>query len=359
MGNLPPITEGKWVEVIDFEDKHEGFYHATGYIKPCTWPIIIRSLGKFEYANDEHIENVPISSYELREALQRKELVPEKIKGYIWIPDKNAAKPFKNYVKEFFGLKNQSKNGILLRIMYKLLLNSLYGKTYQAIRQTDYEEASEWFRDKKTGAIRKNEIRYRAGGIYLPHIGAWITSMCRARLHHLLHRYKAIDCATDSFKTVYRASEGNRLGEVKLEAEGLLLLIRPKLYVMFSNEVQQAVFEKHSGNLREYLTQNLQRIELRKDIVKYALHGFWGDVHTLLDLYAKKGKEYVVKHMTKIKESLRQRKQPKVMEIRKRHIRVDWEEEKQIMPCGLTKKEAVKQREMCTEKCGTCAYFEL
>lgn len=280
----------------------------------------------------------------------------EKIKGHIWIPEKDATNPFETYVKEFFALKNQSKDDTSLRIMYKLLLNSLYGKTYQAIRQTDYEETSEWIRDEKTGLIRKNEIRYRAGGIYLPHVGAWITSMCRARLHQLLHKYQAIDCATDSFKTVHKAKEGKKLGELKLEAEGLLLLIRPKLYIMFSKDLQLEVFEKYNGNLRKYIKQNLQELELQKDTVKYALHGFWGDVYTLLNLYTNRGTEYIVEHMNKIKESLRQRKQPRVMETRKRHVRVNWKEEKQIMPCGLSKRKALKQKELCNGNCRTCAY---
>ena len=113
--------------------------------------------------------------------------------------------------------------------------------------------------------IRKNEIRYRAGGIYLPHVGAWITSTCRTRLHQLLHQYQAIDCATDSFKTVHKAKEGKKLGELKLEAEGLLLLIRPKLYIMFPKNLQLEVFEKYNGNLRKFLKQNLQKRELQKD----------------------------------------------------------------------------------------------
>ena len=42
--------------------------------------------------------------------------------------------------------------------------------------------------------------------------------------------------------------EDHRLGELKLESEGLLLLIKPKLYVMFSKEVQTEV--QREGNLR-------------------------------------------------------------------------------------------------------------
>lgn len=166
------------------------------------------------------------------------------------------------------------KSDFSLKTVYKLLLNGLYGKTYQTIRQTSYEETSEWTWNHETETCFRNEIEYRAGGIYLPHIGAWITSLCRARLHQLLHQYEAIDCATDSFKTTRRAKEGKGLGELKLESEGLLLLVRAKLYVMFSNEVQREVFKEYNRDLREFLKHNLEKLDFQKDVVKYASHGF-------------------------------------------------------------------------------------
>jgi len=60
--------------------------------------------------------------------------------------------------------------------------------------------------------------------------------------------------------------------------------------------------------------------------------------------------------MNKIKESLKQRKQPRVMETRNRRIRVDWKKETHIMPCGFAKREAMSQKELCNEKCGLYAY---
>ena len=91
-----------------------------------------------------------------------------------------------------------------------------------------------------------------------------------------------------------------RHGELKLESEGLLLLIKPKLYVMFSKPIQVEV--EKEGNLREYLKKNLDSLNVGEDIVKYALHGFWGNPKQLLELYVEKGNEYIVEHMVKIKE---------------------------------------------------------
>lgn len=36
---------------------------------------------------------------------------------------------------------------------------------------------------------------------------------------------------------------------------------------------------------------------------------------------------------------------------RARHMRVDWKREKQIMSCGLIRKEAIKEKELCNGNC--------
>jgi len=142
---------------------------------------------------------------------------------------------------------------------------------------------------------------------------------------------------------------------LKLEAEGLLLLIKPKLYVMFSEAVKKEV--ENEGNLRKYLKKNLETLEIRENnkIVKYALHGFWGNAKQLLELYAEKGNEYLIQHMVKIREAIRQRKQPRIMETQKRHIHVDWDQE--VKPCGHPMNDALKTVELCCGNCFQCAYL--
>ena len=74
------------------------------------------------------------------------------------------------------------------------------------------------------------------------------------------------------------------LGGLKKESEGILFLLKPKLYVMFSKERQREILQQ--GDIREYLKRELNTMEMGKDIVKYASHGFQGDVFTLLNLIA-------------------------------------------------------------------------
>lgn len=57
-----------------------------------------------------------------------------------------------------------------LFVTYMLLLNTLYGKTFQAIGQTDYEEEPELVWNESRQRAVRNRILYRAGGLYLPHV---------------------------------------------------------------------------------------------------------------------------------------------------------------------------------------------
>jgi len=351
MTELPPITSGEWKETDYFVDEFEGFYLVTGYVQQCKYPILLRNSYSFDYANGERVVDVPTCSYELREAIKCREIDIESVRGYVWIPDGNSENPFRDYVLDFYNKKNSTPKDNSLHITYKLLLNTLYGKTFQAVRQTDYEEEPDQVWNESQQRAVRNRILYRAGGMYLPHIASWITSMCRARLHSDLHKYEAIDCATDSFKTIQRIQESDALGGLRLDCEGLLLLVRPKVYIMFSPKIQEV---ESFGNLREYLKRNLNQLNTTTDIVRYATHGFWGTPRQLLELYVEKGNEYTVQHMTKIREAIRQGKQARIMTTQRRTLRVNWEDELGL--CGFKKKDAIHTYEMCNLQCLRCPY---
>jgi hypothetical protein len=176
-----------------------------------------------------------------------------------------------------------------------------------------------------------------------------------------LHKYKALECSTDSFKTFDTVETGSKLGQLKLVSEngvsvdGMFLVFRPKLYVFFSKEIQNRVVQDYNGDLRLFLKEKLVSLKIGKDILRYALHGFRGDVYDLLTLYQQKKNDYFFRHMTKIKESIRQHKQPRIMEKRKGKISMNWEHH--IGLCGLPMKKAFETKEMCTENCITCAHF--
>jgi len=101
-----------------------------------------------------------------------------------------------------------------------------------------------------------------------------------------------------------------------------------KLYIMFSPSVQDEALRV--GNLRDYLSKNLTSLSYSEtgDITKFALHGFWGTPEQLLRLYAEKSDKYLVHHMTKIRESILEGKNARVMETQERTLRTDWDQER-------------------------------
>jgi hypothetical protein len=321
MANLPNITKGEWKKVDSFDYEHEGFYRISGFVKPCKYPIIIKSLSSMDYASNEFVSNIPVSSYELREALETQELDLKKLEGYVWLPHNEAKNPFKDYVLHFYQEKENYEKGSPLYIKAKLLLNSLYGKCYQTLIDPRSENREDYRVYPEDRQIRKIEKFYKAGGLYLPHVGSWITSQTRAILHRDLHNFQGLDCATDSFKTPLDLPVSEELGMLKKECEGFLLLLRPKLYVMFSKDRQREILQH--GDFIDYLKREFGSFS-DKDFVKYALHGFQRNIYTLLDMVAQDRHEYYSKHMRTIREALRQQKQPRVMITQKRSLNVNW-----------------------------------
>lgn len=325
MGNLPNITKGNWEKVACFDNEHEGFYWISGFVKPCKYPLIIKNIVSMKFANNEYVSEIPIASYELREALRNHELNLKEIHGYIWIPHEKAVNPFKNYVEHFYEEKNRYEKTNPLYIQAKLLLNSLYGKTYQTLLDEESKNQADCYIDFKRNCLVDLKKFWRAGGLYLPHVGSWITSQCRAILHKALHDYEGIDCSTDSFKTTLNVETSNSLGGLKKESEGMLLLLRPKMYVMFSLEKQKEFLDSNLP-FTFWLKKKLSSLKIGKneDIVKFATHGFWGKPSRLLEMVANEKYVYEVKRMRKIREALRQHKNPRVMFTQKRALKMDW-----------------------------------
>jgi len=113
-------------------DDYEGFYLVSGQVHTCRYPVLLKNAHSLEYANGERISEAPVASYELREAIRSEELKVESAEGYVWKPSNHAENPFRDYVQDFYSRKNNTSRDHPLFVTYKLLLNTLYGKTFQA-----------------------------------------------------------------------------------------------------------------------------------------------------------------------------------------------------------------------------------
>jgi hypothetical protein len=364
MTQLPPLTKGEWKKVDSFDNEYEGFYEVTGLVKKCKYPIILPYSERFKFVGvrkDEKISNAPLVSYEIREALRLRELKIEKIRGYVWIPNKDAINPFKDYVEYFFKMKRDESIDSSFRWYYKIQLNSLYGKCIQTNPYPEYVNQPDFkVLDKDTNNVVSLKKRVYGGGLYLPHVASWITSFCRAKLHSDLHKYNALTCSTDSFMTKQQIplnEIGNELGQLKIDnLNGLLLFFRPKLYIYFTESISKEIQKRDS--LREYLKyinfKSNQNISLT---MKYALHGYRGTINDLLEMYKKKNNDYIYKHFWKTRESIIQKKPERirVVEDRKSKLNINWENERML--CGLTPNKAKDEKDLCIyPRCFECAY---
>jgi hypothetical protein len=295
MISLPAWTSGDYQKVFEIDYEHAGIYCVSGIAKRCDWPIIPDH--EFKYFNDKEFNDVWIASYELIEAIRCKEIEIKNIWGYVFIPDEKAVNPFKDYVDYFFKKKSGEKNA--KRFFFKLLLNSLYGKFCQSVRcNGDIDSISSWDEDPVTGEFSNLKISqiekiWRAGGLCHLFIATLITSFTRAHLHALEHKYRSLDCATDSIKTEIRPDSldlGLGIGELSLKSMSHhAYLIRNKVYVFFDGEKQQR--------------EGLEFVEGHGNVIHSARHGFHGPIKQLISMFENKQKTYKFKRMVKLKEA--------------------------------------------------------
>jgi hypothetical protein len=230
------------------------------------------------------------TGFELNEFTRQRQGLLSKVDGWYYDAEKDKReRPMQKFVHEFFRMKTTATEKIA-RESAKLMLNSLYGKFIQTRVEEEpyYDVAADTFHV---------DTSLRAGGLFNPFLAACITAHTRARLCQLESKYSAVHSATDGIISNVRKSLPNgdgELGSVSLEAEGDALVLRPKLYVIYS---RQRTADGKELQPSKYLHQRFIR--------KYALHGFRGSLESL-ETMLKEGKtEYEYTHVVGLKESLR------------------------------------------------------
>lgn len=308
MRSTPNFLKGEYRKVENVKHglpDEEGVYCITGEVVACKYPVLYTH--DFKPLPPGPVESVWVTSYELREALSRGEFVMDKARtnGWIWVPDKTYKhNPMIDYVDEFFSKKNTAGTWSE-REVYKLLLNSLYGKFIQSIEvdNTDPDLAFD-FSSKSGTEIGRKQRLFKAGGLFNPFIATLITGFTRVHLHKLEHQFKAYHASTDSVKLLGKNfvphTDPKSLGGYKLEVRGPCIMLRNKLYLHY---------EEGTGKLK-----------------KYALHGFAGKKEELFKLFTAGTRGYLVKHLLKVKEAMKRTDglAPLAMHELKRSLDVDF-----------------------------------
>jgi hypothetical protein len=284
MTQLPNMVRCWYRETDKFDDKHEGIYRVWGVVKNDRYPILYSHDFKV-IPHGERVDGLCVTSYELREALARGEFEMKKCRGILAHTDERYAhNPLRDFVNEFYELKEKAKTPDE-RQLYKIILNSLYGKFIQAIEVESDDDAA--LIDAGTGdVVKPAQKTFKAGSSYHPFIASLITGFVRVYLHQLEHRFNAVHSSTDSviFKwdDAYRGwiDRHKGLGGVELKVRGTCYLVRNKVYVWTDNN---------------------------DNVLKWATHGISIDGVGLLNLIRRRKNSYTVRKIAKVRESLRRK----------------------------------------------------
>jgi len=304
MKQIPNFISGHYEYRGKYDPDYEGVWCICGKLSNCKYPILFSH--NFKPLRDK-ADNVWVTSYELKEALKMKEIILKTCYGYIYIPSYSEYNPLCDFVDHFYGMKEKTPKSDSRYILYKVILNSLYGKFIQTIEYTEPDK------DKKGSNVEKEDFiqtahgeyienpekrkKWNAGGLFNPFIATLITGYVRAYLHRLEHKYQSLDSSTDSIKTLQKPDEVEGLGGYKIACVGKCILLRNKLYLHYNEK----------GELK-----------------KYALHGFSGNVQQLKELFDRREKKYKVNHMFKVREAFRQKKRALAVTTVDRKLEVDF-----------------------------------
>lgn len=313
MGGLPDFIRGNYRRVEGYAGGLAGIYCLSGTVNPSMrYPLIFDHA--FKRVNGD-FEDVWTTSYETALARVNPDITLTKMWGYVWEPSGVVGRnPFREYVDNFYRLKETTPKTDPNYNFYKLCLNGFYGKLVATVEQQrmeyvrceDGEEMvvrSDYTYDSVLDRYVKTEKTHVAGGLYNPFVATLITGAVRAKLWELEVKYEALHSATDSIKTLKPIEELKGLGGWKKEVKGRCYLFRNKLYLHYDGEDAKENRGEAAG-LRDG----------GQPLRKYGMHGFKGKLNEFhkarRELLEKGGLAYEYLHVVGLREGLRRKETP-------------------------------------------------
>lgn len=279
-----------------------GVFCVTGEAEACMWPALFDVnfkpiVGEFN--------SVWLHSHELNTAIEHGEVrIDSVLMGYWYDAQQDGRESaFEKFVMHFYELKQTAPNEVK-RMMYKTILNSLYGKFIQTTEKLD----------------DFGERYLEAGAMYHPFIASSITAHTRAYMHKVEHEFQTIHTATDGVfapnqrglkKRVEQFNKDlklkTQLGELELESRGDLMLVRNKLYILYGDTGQES------------------SLFMDRKIKKAALHGYRGNAHQLEQMMKTGNRTYAKETVNQLKESLKSNGKKKVNNFELREFQINVE----------------------------------
>lgn len=313
MSELPDFIHGSYEKVDGFAEGLVGVYCLSGVVDPrMKYPLIFDHSFK---RVDGVFEDIWTTSYETALARKDPHIILTKCWGYVWVPSGvEGRNPFRDYVSEFYRLKETTPKTDPNYNFYKLLLNGFYGKLVatteqykmEYVRCDDGEQMAvraDYIFDSVLDCYVKADKDHMAGGLYNPFVATLITGAVRAKLWELEVKYEALHSATDSIKTLKPIEERKGLGGWKKEVKGRCYLFRNKLYLHYDGEDGKPNRGEAAGLEDE-----------GRPLRKYGMHGFKGKLKEFHDarrkLLADGGMSYEYLHAVGLREGLRRKETP-------------------------------------------------
>jgi hypothetical protein len=237
----------------------------------------------------------------------------EPMKSYVFRTDYI----FKEFVNDFYKIKQNAERDTPMYLIAKLLMNSLYGKFGQ--RQISESLIKDPFPDPEKYKLKEivdfdsgwcKVEEEGKGKMYLPQIAVHVTAMAQLWLYKSLEDivnkgYKIFYCDTDSITTDYRNMHTSKeLGDWKLEKrilEGYFVL--PKTYKTVD---ENGKVELRAKGYSRKLQQKIKEDAFRNAIFKNDMTGFkvMSDKKELMRAKASFRRYHEFNHLDYIRRSL-------------------------------------------------------
>lgn len=287
--------------------RRDGLYNVSAKIKCGYQPIFTE-----EFKRESTLKETWITGYELQSCLEKNCIDYTIHSGYVMeFSLEGKSNGLADYIWHFYEKKDKAtkEGNITEKLVAKLALNTLYGKFISRITE-DTDIGDKW----------------KGGVIFHPFIATLITGFVRAYMHDIEHAGHALHTSTDSIITqdqeVDKQFPGVRgLGALKKEHSGDVLIVRPKVYVIFDH-LDASCYHRFTLDGSTVVCKYCQG-----QVLKAATHGFFGSVHMLLNMWRNDQKNYIVNKMIRLKEAKRSRDPdtlPFVFKNVRRSLNVDW-----------------------------------
>jgi len=254
MYHLPDITKGSWIEGDIESEWYEwleirepysmGFVEAIFEFDPKNgWNPLTKKRSTGTLVSPNRISGW-FTADEVVEALAWNPTEVIFGQWFYFVPDDSETYPFRAFIDKFYRMKTENKNDPVAYKVSKVLINSIYGKTIQAVND-------------------------RAGKLWNPFYAATICGATRARLceFNRLNQFSAVSYATDG--VVLDKSDDiilpprpkpavYNLGEWEYDGAGEVLIVMSGVYTL---KLEDSITTKFRGSasyfVRKYLETGL------------------------------------------------------------------------------------------------------